>query len=80
MGYGLPAAVGVAFAADKKQRVICFDGDGSIQLNIHELQVMKHRNLPIKLFIYTNDGYLSIKILKIIYLEVLTLLLITNRE
>ncbi len=61
MGYGLPAAVGVAFAADKKQRVICFDGDGSIQLNIHELQVMKHHNLPIKLFIYTNDGYLSIK-------------------
>jgi len=61
MGYGLPAAVGVAFAADKKQRVICFDGDGSIQLNIHELQVMKHHNLPIKLFIYVNDGYLSIK-------------------
>lgn len=61
MGYGLPAAIGVAFATDKKQRVICFDGDGSIQLNIHELQVMKHHNLPIKLFIYTNDGYLSIK-------------------
>jgi len=61
MGYGLPAAIGVAFAADKKQRVICFDGDGSIQLNIHELQVMKHYNLPIKLFIYSNDGYLSIK-------------------
>ena len=61
MGYGLPSAVGVAFATDKKQRVICFDGDGSIQLNIHELQVMKHHNLPIKLFIYTNDGYLSIK-------------------
>lgn len=61
MGYGLPAAIGVAFAVDKKQRVICFDGDGSIQLNIHELQVMKQHNLPIKLFIYNNDGYLSIK-------------------
>lgn len=61
MGYGLPAAIGIAFAANKKQRVICFDGDGSIQLNIHELQVMKHHNLPIKLFIYSNDGYLSIK-------------------
>jgi len=61
MGYGLPAAIGVAFAANKKQRVICFDGDGSIQLNIHELQVIKHHNLPIKLFIYSNDGYLSIK-------------------
>jgi len=61
MGYGLPAAIGVAFAMNKKQRVICFDGDGSIQLNIHELQVMKHHNLPIKLFIYSNDGYQSIK-------------------
>jgi len=61
MGYGLPAAIGVAFAANKKQRVICFDGDGSIQLNIHELQIMKYHNLPIKLFIYSNDGYLSIK-------------------
>lgn len=61
MGYGLPAAIGAAFAADQKQRIICFDGDGSVQLNIHELQVMKHHNLPIKLFIYSNDGYLSIK-------------------
>ncbi|MBI3985234.1 MAG: thiamine pyrophosphate-binding protein [Candidatus Levybacteria bacterium] len=61
MGYGLPAAIGVAFAANKKKRVICFEGDGSLQLNIHELQVMKHHNLPIKLFIYSNDGYLSIK-------------------
>lgn len=61
MGYGLPAAIGVSFATDKKKRVICFDGDGSIQLNIHELQLMKHHNLPIKLFIYVNDGYLSIK-------------------
>lgn len=60
MGYGLPAAIGVAFAA-KGKRVICFEGDGSIQLNIHELQVMKHHNLPIKIFIYSNDGYLSIR-------------------
>ncbi len=61
MGYGLPAAIGVAFAVNKKKRVICFEGDGSLQLNIHELQVMKHHNLPIKLFIYSNDGYLSIR-------------------
>lgn len=60
MGYGLPAAIGASFAAGK-QRVICFEGDGSLQLNIHELQVMKHYNLPIKLFIYSNDGYLSIR-------------------
>lgn len=61
MGYGLPAAIGVSFASGKKKRVICFEGDGSLQLNIHELQVMKHHKLPIKLFIYSNDGYLSIK-------------------
>lgn len=59
MGYGLPAAIGAAFASGK--RIICFEGDGSIQLNLHELQVMKHYNLPIKLFIYNNDGYLSIR-------------------
>lgn len=59
MGYGLPAAIGACFANNKKQ-VICFEGDGSLQLNIHELQVMKHHNLPIKLFVYSNDGYQSI--------------------
>lgn len=59
MGYGLPAAIGAAFASGK--RIICFEGDGSIQLNIHELQVIKHHNLPIKIFIYNNDGYLSIR-------------------
>lgn len=61
MGYGLPAAIGAAFAVKGKQRVICFEGDGSLQLNIHELQVVKHHNLPIKLFIYDNDGYQSIR-------------------
>lgn len=60
MGYGLPAAIGVSFANPGK-RVICFEGDGSLQLNIHELQTMKHHNLPIKLFVYSNDGYLSIR-------------------
>lgn len=61
MGYGLPAAIGAAFAYDKKKRIICFEGDGSLQLNVHELEVMKHHNLPIKLFVYSNDGYLSIR-------------------
>lgn len=61
MGYGLPAAIGTAFAAGGKKRVICFEGDGSLQLSVHELQVVKHHNLPIKLFVYSNDGYLSIR-------------------
>lgn len=61
MGYGLPAAIGATFATNNKKRIICFEGDGTLQLNIHELQVMKHHNLPIKLFIYDNDGYQSIR-------------------
>lgn len=60
MGYGLAAAIGVAFAANKKKRIICFEGDGSLQLNLHELGVMAHHKLPIKLFLYNNGGYLSI--------------------
>lgn len=60
MGYGLPAAIGACFA-NKKQRVICFEGDGSIQLNIQELETVKYHNLPIKIFLFNNGGYLSIR-------------------
>jgi len=60
MGYGLPAAVGISFAYPK-QRIICLEGDGSLQMNIHELQVVKHHHLPIKLFVFSNNGYLSIR-------------------
>lgn len=58
MGYGLPAAIGASI----HHKIICLEGDGSVHMNIHELQTMKHHNLPIKLFILNNDGYLSIKI------------------
>lgn len=61
MGYGLPAAIGASFV-NKDQDIICIEGDGSIQMNIQELQTIKHYNLPIKLFVINNDGYLSIKI------------------
>lgn len=60
MGYGLPAAIG-ACIANGKERVICLEGDGSIQLNIQELQTVIHHNLPIKLFVINNDGYLAIR-------------------
>ena len=60
MGYGLPAAIGACFANNKK-RIICAHGDGGLQLNIQELQTIVHHNLPIKLFVFNNDGYLSIK-------------------
>jgi len=61
MGYGLPAAIGACFA-NGKTPVLCLEGDGSIHMNIHELQVMQQHQLPIKLFVINNDGYLSIKI------------------
>ena len=60
MGYGLPAAIGACFAHGQK-RVICFEGDGSIQLNIQELQTIVHYQLPIKVFVFNNKGYLSIR-------------------
>ena len=60
MGYGLPAAIGAAFA-DLRRTIVCFEGDGSIQMNIQELQTLLNYNLPVKLFVYNNGGYLSIK-------------------
>lgn len=60
MGYGLPAAIGAAFA-DAGRTVVCFEGDGSIQMNIQELQTLLNYKLPVKLFVYNNGGYLSIK-------------------
>jgi len=60
MGYDLPAALGAAVARDGK-RVICLAGDGSIQLNIQELQTIVHQGLPVKIFVLNNRGYLSIR-------------------
>ena len=60
MGYDLPAAVGAAVARGGK-RVICLAGDGSIHLNIQELQTVAHHHLPIKIFVLNNNGYLSIR-------------------
>lgn len=61
MGFGLPAAIGAAFARPGK-RIICFSGDGSLQMNIQELQTIIHHQLPIKIFVFNNQGYLSIKL------------------
>lgn len=60
MGYGLPAAIGACFAA-RKRDVVCVHGDGGLQMNIQELQTIAHHRLPIKLFVFDNQGYLSIK-------------------
>ncbi|HLH08236.1 MAG TPA: thiamine pyrophosphate-binding protein [Terriglobales bacterium] len=60
MGYDLPAAVGAAVARGGG-RVICLAGDGSLQMNIQELQTLFHHQLPVKLFVLNNGGYLSIR-------------------
>ena len=60
MGYGLPAAIGASFALNRGE-VMCLNCDGSMMLNLQELQTMAHHSLPIKLFIFNNDGYLMIK-------------------
>ncbi len=60
MGYDLPAAIGAAFARNGR-RVICLAGDGSIQMNVQELQTIVHHNLPVKIFVLNNNGYLSMR-------------------
>lgn len=59
MGHDLPCAIGAAVARGK--RVICLAGDGSLQLNMQELQTLVHYRLPVKLFVLNNGGYLSIR-------------------
>jgi acetolactate synthase I/II/III large subunit len=59
MGYDLPAAIGVCIA--RGSRTICIAGEGSLQMNIQELQTVVGDKLPIKLFVLNNGGYLSIR-------------------
>ncbi len=68
MGYAFPAAIGASIAL-KKKRIICIDGDGSIQINIQELQTLITNKLPIKLFILNNNGYGIIKQFQELYLN-----------
>lgn len=60
MGYGLPAAIGVAINR-KDKRTICIEGDGSLQMNIQELQTVFYNKLNLKLFVMNNNGYHSIR-------------------
>lgn len=61
MGYGLPAAIGLCIAGGQKQ-TICLEGDGSIMMNLQELQTIITNKLPIKIFLINNSGYHSIRI------------------
>lgn len=60
MGFTLPAAIGVCMARNAGQ-TLGITGDGSLQMNIQELQTLAHYRLPVKLFVWNNDGYLSIR-------------------
>ncbi len=60
MGYDLPAAIG-ACVADHTKDIILVTGDGSIQMNIQELQTIIHHRMPIKIFLINNGGYHSIR-------------------
>jgi acetolactate synthase-1/2/3 large subunit len=59
MGYELPAAIGACKANDNKA-VICLAGDGSIMMNLQELQTIVTNNLPVKIYLLNNSGYVSI--------------------
>lgn len=61
MGYGLPAAIGACIAAGRRDTV-CLEGDGSVMMNLQELQTVLTNRLPIKLFLINNQGYQSIRI------------------
>ena len=67
MGYALPASIG-ASVVKNKSRIICIDGDGSIQINLQELHTIDKLKLPIKIFILNNDGYGIIKQFQELYL------------
>ena len=67
MGYALPASIGASIVKNKS-RVICIDGDGSIQINLQELHTIDKMKLPIKIFILNNNGYGIIKQFQELYL------------
>ena len=64
MGFGLPGAIGASFGRiyeGKPGEVLCLNCDGGMMMNLQELQTIVHHNLPIKIFVFNNDGYLMIK-------------------
>ncbi len=68
MGYALPASIGASIAKNKK-RIVCIDGDGSLQINLQELHTLVANKLPIKIFILNNNGYGIIKQFQELYLS-----------
>lgn len=63
MGFGLPGAIGAYFANPTKE-IIVIVGDGGLQMNLQELQTIVHYNIPIKIFVLNNNGYLAISLMQ----------------
>jgi acetolactate synthase-1/2/3 large subunit len=68
MGYCLPAAIGACFSSGKRP-IVLITGDGSIQMNIQELQTISFHKLPIKIFVLNNRGYHAIRMTQSTYFE-----------
>lgn len=60
MGYDLPAAIGVCAATGRQRRVVAIAGDGSIMMNLQEMQTIAGYGLPVKVMLINNSGYVSI--------------------
>jgi acetolactate synthase-1/2/3 large subunit len=63
MGFGLPGAIGAYYASPFKD-IILIAGDGGLQMNLQELQTIAHHQLPIKIFVLNNNGYLAISLMQ----------------
>lgn len=63
MGFGLPGAIG-AYYANRSRNVILIAGDGGLQMNLQELQTVIHNNIPLKIFVLNNNGYLAITLMQ----------------
>jgi len=68
MGYSFPASIGASILKNKG-KIVCIDGDGSIQINIQELQTVVANKLPVKIIIMNNNGYGIIKQFQELYLN-----------
>lgn len=68
MGYSLPAAIGACYASGRAP-VICFTGDGGLQMNVQELQYVSRENLPIKIIVFNNNALGMIRHFQEMYFE-----------
>ena len=60
MGYGFPASIGACFASNGRQ-TICLTGDGGMMFNLQELQTVTHHRLPLVIFVFANNGYMTMQ-------------------